>query len=352
MKKLIALIAAMVMVAGYGYAADWDFYGSVRVNTEFVDVDKPGSTADTEDTNLFLQGNSRIGANVKVNDSLSGRFEFGIGEGDTQDKTATDKGGNTVKNRILWGEWNFGAGSLGIGQHYAPLNEFYSNQIYDADTDLLYYGGLYSAREPQIRLTFGGFEIALVDEGVEGDGDTAVETNLPGIEAKYSFSVNNFSGMVGAGYNTFEMLDSGKTYDVDSYILTAGGSFNFGMIYLNGNAYFGENVNHIIVVDYTDGTEPTASISSGQLLDVENFGFIIVAGAKINDMFALEAGYGYAEADKDQAVSEDEVTSYYLQATVTLAPGVFFVPEIGVLDYEESDQDEITYGAIKWQINF
>lgn len=54
-----------------------------------------------------LHGNSRIGARVKVSDSVNGRFEYGALNG--------------VNLRILWGEWNFGAGSLGVVSTTAVL---------------------------------------------------------------------------------------------------------------------------------------------------------------------------------------------------------------------------------------
>jgi hypothetical protein len=37
---------------------------------------------------------------------------------------------------------------------------------------------------------------------------------------------------------------------------------------------------------------------------------------------------------------------------VTLAPNVFFVPEIGRFDGVEATDTKATYYGIKWQINF
>ncbi len=334
MKKLIALVAALVMVAGTAYAADWSFYGSSRVATTWTDTEVPGS-ADVEDYATTLNGNSRIGANVKVNDELTGRFEYGHT--------------STVNLRILYGEWNFGAGSFLVGQTYSPLNLFYSNQIYGGDYDLLPYGGVYSGRNPMLRLKFGDFQIAAV---AETSGLDVNENSLPTIEAKYSFSMDNFSAAVAAGYNTYEAISETDVYDVDSYVIAAGASLNMGVAYLKGDIYAGQNANYLIWTDYTSGTELLPDNTGTNTNDIDNFGFLLVAGAKINDMLAVEAGYGFASADKDGVTQDDEVSSYYVQATVTLAPGVFFVPELGVIDYEEADQNEISYLAIKWQINF
>ena len=52
MKKLIALVAAMVMVAGYAYAgSQWNFYGNARISTFKVDTEIPGS----RDTDNYSQ---------------------------------------------------------------------------------------------------------------------------------------------------------------------------------------------------------------------------------------------------------------------------------------------------------
>jgi hypothetical protein len=90
-------------------------------------------------------------------------------------------------------------------------------------------------------------------------------------------------------------------------------------------------------------------------VDNEALGFIIAAGFKANDMFAFEAGYGYAEVERmGGALEDNEVQSYYVQSTITLAPGVFITPEIGMYDGKEAGAgsfETVYYGA-KWQINF
>jgi hypothetical protein len=84
-------------------------------------------------------------------------------------------------------------------------------------------------------------------------------------------------------------------------------------------------------------------------------GYAIAAGFKANDMFAFEAGYGYVEVEEmGGALEDNEVQSYYVQSTITLAPGVFITPEIGMLDGKEDGAGnfETMYYGAKWQINF
>ena len=97
MKKLVIIIATIAVLFSSAHAADWNFYGSARVSTFYENVEVSGS--DTNNFDMGLQGNSRIGARIKVSDELSGRFEYGASDGN-------------VNLRYLYGIWNFGAGSI------------------------------------------------------------------------------------------------------------------------------------------------------------------------------------------------------------------------------------------------
>ena len=347
MKKLMVLVAALALVAGSAMtaaAADWNFYGSARVSTFYVDVEEQvQGGVDTTNYEQGLQGNSRIGANVKVSDELTGRFEYGTG----------------VNTRILWGEWNFGAGSLGIGQHYTPLNYFYSNQVYGSDNDLLGQGGVYSGRQSMIRLKFGGFEIAAIDVTKSQLAGTGTETSMPAIEANYNLKMDAVSFNLGGGYQTFELLGTPTgDHDVDSWVVALGARAAMNAFYVGGNLYMGENVGHLIALsldgdnNWNDGR---AEWNGTNVVDNEAWGGMIAAGFKLNDMFSFEAGYGYAEAERNGgAGSDNEVQAYYVQSTITLAPGVFITPEIGKFDGKEDGAgtfETVYYGA-KWQINF
>jgi len=338
MKKLMVLVAAIAMISGSAYAADWNFYGSARVATFWDDVETIGSGADSEtDYNQALQGNSRIGANVKVSDELTGRFEYGTG----------------VNVRILWGEWNFGSGSLGVGQHYTPLNWFYSNQVWGGDTDLLPFGGVYSGRQGMLQLKFGGLKLAmLAPKTANSITGASTETTIPGLEASYNMKFDALSVNLGAGYQTFEANVGSLSYDVDSWVLAAGAKMDLGAFYVAGDLYFGENAGSIIAIGPSWGEGTAGGIVNGSVDDADNLGFIIVAGFNMNDMLSFEGGYGYTESELDSANDADETSSWYLNATITMAPGVFVVPEFGMVDGEEDGDGETTYFGAKWQINF
>ncbi len=344
MKKLMLIIAALTLVAGSAYAADWNFYGSARLSTFYTSVetiDTPG-TEDKDNYNQALQSNARIGANVKVSDELTGGFEYGA------------SGGN-ANIRKLYGEWNFGAGSLLVGQTYTPLNWFYSDQVFDADGDLLPYGGVYSGREGMLQLKFGGLKIAVVPTDTATTGvAVTTETKIPALEASYTLNLDNIALRFGAGYQTFDVKAGTLDESIDSYIVAFGAKAGFGAFYLAGNIYGGQNAGNMIVIG-TNGTWNRQGLADvgASVVDNDAFGAIIVAGFTLNDMFNFEAGYGYAETELDvSGASTDEVASYYLNSTITMAPGVFFVPEIGVIDGEDAGDSKTDYFGVKWQINF
>jgi len=346
MKKLMVMVAALAMISTSAYAADWNFYGSARVSTFYSSTDVIGSSASSVDGYAqALQGNARIGATVKVSDELTGGFEYGASSG-------------VANIRKLYGEWNFGAGSFLVGQTYSPMNWFYSDQVYGTDNDLLAQGGLYSGREKMLQLKFGDFKVALVPAKISttGTATTSTEITIPAIEVAYAMKFDVATIKFAGGYQTYEAKVGTVTQDVDSYVLALGANAAFGAFYVGGNVYGGQNAGNMVAVDTNIGgtwADGVANLTATTIEDNDVFGAMIAAGYTLNDMFNFEAGYGYIKTELDVAgAASDKASSYYLNATVTLAPGVFFVPEIGKIDGDEVTESEVDYFGIKWQINF
>jgi len=155
MKKLFILFVAVAMVAAFTVPAmaeaEWNFYGSARMGTWYIDDDPDQVGIDSDKgTTWAQQGNSRIGATVKVNDEIGGAFEMS----------------DSFGKRKLYGTYNFGAGQLLLGQTYTPTANFWSNSVYAGDGDLLGLGQFYSGRQQMIQLKFGGFKVAFVNPNV------------------------------------------------------------------------------------------------------------------------------------------------------------------------------------------
>ncbi|MCD4743135.1 MAG: hypothetical protein K8R67_11735 [Desulfobacteraceae bacterium] len=352
------MVATFAMTAA---AAEWNFYGSARVATFWTDVDDlqvltAGGDDDDFGVGWAMQGNSRIGAKVKVSDTLSGRFEYG-----------TSGGGANI--RLLYGTWNFGAGTLTVGQFYSPLNFFYSNQVYGGDAGMLNVGGLYSGRNQglMVGLMGGALKIALLTPNAGIFGPVIIPTGedvdatFPRFEVSYHLSLGKAFLDFAAGYTTYEVENLVDDYDVDSWVLAFGGGVDLGFMYIKANAWYGENVGtyglwHNTLDDFGGAIIPTIP-GDIDIEDNESYGLLFVVGAKINDMVSVEAGIGYTESELDfVGWQEDDNLAYYVQATVTLAPGVFIVPEVGIIDSQEdmagADDQSLLYYGLKWQINF
>jgi len=343
MKKSMSLLilTLFLMFTTAALAGEWNFYGSARMATFWTDKD----LADTTELETALQSNARIGAKVKATDSISGQFEYGASDGN-------------ANIRYLYGQWEFGDGSLLVGQYETPLYMPISNQVYNADNGLGGWGEVSPGRKAQVGLNWGGFKIAIVepDDSYLDDSTSTVVTGgateqvIPRVEASFTAHIDDLTLAVGGGYNSFEY---NKNEDIDSYVGLVCAQYRHMGFFLGGQAFAGQNVGNIIDMD-TSGTDPGkgyAKIQSGRVIDNDAFGFEVVAGYLINDMFAVEAGYGYTQTEYENA-TEDEVCAYYVQTPITLAPGVLVVPEVGIIDYDEQGQDEISYLGAKWQINF
>ena len=342
MKKLLVLFAAIALIGAFALpaaAADWSFYGSSRMATFMTDIDDKALPPDGDtDVGWALQGNSRIGASVK-NGDVSGAFEYG----------------STPNLRKLYGSWDFGGGSLLVGQTYSPVNIFISNQVYGGDADMLDVGGVYGGRQQMIMLSIADLKVALVnpatsDLGTGGD----VDTTIPKIELSWNKSIGPGSVKVVLGYNAFDVEAGATDYSVTSTVLGVMGTANFGAAYVNANVYTGTNTG-----DYGLWQQGAAGavVTGTDVDDCSTMGFLVVAGFKASETMNLELGVGSVEHESDVTGSEaDDTMAYYVQATIALADGFFIVPEIGGYDYGDdaagAEEGGMTYFGAKWQMNF
>jgi len=348
MKKLFVLLAAVAFVVAFTaptFASEWSFYGSARMHMFWEDRDLGDGLVGGDDTDFDLdhklQGNARIGANVKVTDNLVGRFEYGSGP----------------NLRILWGEYDFGGFKLGVGQHYTPLNFLYSNQAWDGDYGLLFSGGVYNGRRGMVRGKFGGLEVAAVaTPTLTLDGYAVDDTDIviPNLQAKYSFKIAGLSLDLAGGYQTYKVVDNADNdEDVNSYIVAIGGRYNMGPFLIGANYWMGQNVGNM---GMTNDSFSEASWDGTDVLDNDGWGWILYGSFTLSDMLAFEAGYSMNNFDLDDAAKDDDESMWYIQANIAFAKGVFIVPEIGQANYGDapdgSDEGSLTYYGLKWQINF
>jgi len=345
MKKLIVIFAAVALVVAFtvpATAADWSFYGSARMAT-FWTTDSYTGTDDADNLQWAQQGNSRIGANVKVNDAIGGRFEYG----------------DTPNKRIHYGTYNFGGGQLLVGQTYTPSVNFLSNSVFDGDGDLLGVGSFYNSRHAMIQLSMAGFKVALIEQTTGAAIGASQETTLPKIEAAYTFKTDMFHVTPYVGYQTYKELGTAiGDQDIDSWVVGLGGGVTVGPVFFNAAVHMSQNAGNYGQYNGSySGLSDEAALIGTEIVDNDGMGYLAVLGFKASDAITIELGYGYQEAELDTSGAQtDETTQYYINCTYVITPGFFIVPEIGFFDREDDadavDKDETIYYGLKWQINF
>jgi hypothetical protein len=368
MKKLFVCALAVAMVFAFTaptMAADWNFYGNVQFQTFSKDVDTrvPGADSDT-DTVWNMEPISRFGGKV-VSGDISANYEVKAYGHDFVEGSASN---DEVKLRHLYGEWNFGAGKLLIGQTWNLVSSLISGQQADS-TGMNGYGALFHDRTTQIRLTFGGLKIAFVTPNTQNTalagGD--IDVTLPRMEFAYKFATDMFWVEPFLGYQTYDVqysAASNSTTDVTSVIYGVQGKVNFGPAWVG--------------LCFAAGTNPgdyelygaSASIINGgraflegtEMKDVDYMEYMLNAGFKFSDMISMEAGYGRQTTEATVAgigKVEDPRFSYYINVPITLAPGVMLIPEYSMFSEDDvtaagvsADETETTYIGAKWMISF
>ncbi len=340
MKKILAILAAVAVMVAFSVpasAAEWSFYGSSRMTTFWDDLDK--DAGDDADLTWMQQSNSRIGANVKAGD-VFGRFEYGDGP----------------NLRLLYGGWNFGAGTLTIGQMYTPFMTLYSNQVWGSDNDLV---GLRrhlhgpAGRDP--------VHLRRPEPGLCGEQRQQLRRRRrhwtrsspswkPAICSRWAASPWNWA--VCTRPTSWSSAPPRKS--VDTWGVNLGATMSVGPVALKASGYVGQNLAN---AGFISGPPAGAAFAGGRVVDNDAYGFQFIAGYTLSDMVSLEAGYGYSQGELDVSGSDkDDAQSYYIQAVLSLAKGVYIIPEIGVVDNMENaagvDQGKRTYFGAKWQINF
>jgi hypothetical protein len=164
--------------------------------------------------------------------------------------------------------------------------------------------------------------------------------------------------ILGAYQNVEYVGDKDSGESVNSYVVGARGKFNFGPAYLNLTGKYQVNGGNY---GMSDAVRTSAMLEGTSLEDNTAWGFAAVLGYKVNDMFTIEGTYGYINSEEDVSGGdyEDEAQGYGVTAMITVAPGVYLIPEIVVLDAKDetnagssTDQGKVTNFGMVWRIDF
>jgi hypothetical protein len=372
MKKLMVLVAVITMVGAFTTTAmaDIELYGSARFRTYYADVDSgtPGVDSD-KDLEWRMGLLSRFGANFK-SDKITGQFEMDARPGGSgvTGNIESDSGASRLGNmrlRHLWGQWDFGMGKLMVGQNW-PLYEMPVSSINYYSGGLQKFGGIgYDVnRTSQLRLTFGDFQLALLQTDTTQTSPSAAfnEVNVlsPKIEARYDWKGNSFELNFMGGWQTYEIENTTTKTDVDinSFVFGLRGKANFGPAYAglaltwrqNGKTYGA----------WTVSTKETPVFQGQEIKDADTYGMVAALGWKINDMFTLEGSYAMLNSEQDTTLdNEDDAQAWGVIAKITMAPGVYIIPEFIFQDNKDvvtngvtTDQGDATIFGVFWRIDF
>lgn len=366
MKKFGVSLLAVSLVVFFAVPAMAEFnpYGSIRIGTFWQNVDPNVDGVDDDSDLVMPLGNySRFGAKGQVGD-ISGHVELGL-------KGAEDA--NNVYQRLLYGKWDYGGGTLLVGQDYCPYTHI-SAQVapgyYDLENYFIGYGCLWNSRQPQIRLNMeNGFYAALIryekPENVTVDAanaelgvtDAETDATLPKLCVGYDLKLEGISLNSGIAYNTIEVSSEAGDWceDIDSYLIYVNGKAALGPADLKFSVHYGQNLSDFGITNR--GTTAGAMVDvAGDIEDSDCYGGYLQAAFKV-DPATITVGYGYTQSENDEAGKDaDEQSSYFVNAKFPVADTFFIVPEFSYYDGMEdatgaADEDMWTMGLL-WQMNF
>lgn len=362
-KKWMVVLSALLFTAP-AMGADWEFSGSQRMATFWNHYDYGDFEVNGEDDDDGLtwdfQGNSRLEAKAKA-DKVKGHVELGL--------RGTDGGDLDVRTRRAYGTWKFSdSGALTVGKDYSPIIQFTSGQVIDEDLGLAGIGTNDGFRPGQIRLELGDFQLAAITpyrDATVGGAGSDLDVYLPKFEASYAGKIGGFTFTPAAGFqylNEERGASATLTDDVDiiSYILGLELGYEIGAMYFKAAGGWGQNWSNANWNSdgYTSNNNAGAALNTAgdDTEDCMSWQAALILGFKVSEAVLLEAGAGYRSDDNDAAPDKDEAWSGYLQAVVTMAPGVYIVPEVGYFDFMDDaageDEGYRWYAGAKWQIDF
>ncbi len=355
-----------LLIAMPSLSADWEFSGSQRMATfwDHTDYGKARVNGEKDDDEIIwnFQANSTLEAKVKA-EKVKGHIELGL--------RSSDGGDQTVDTRRAYGSWKFMEDCrLVVGKDYSPIIQFTSGQVFDEDLGLAGIGTNDGFRPGQIRLELGGFQLSAITPyssevpGGSGNGEDPDEY-LPKLEASYTGQLDTFTYTVAGGFQYLH-VDRGDSavltgdLDVYSYILGLELGYEIAAAYIKAAGGWGQNwTNANWNSDgYTSNANAGASINAAgdDVRNTMSWQAALILGYKFFERLSVEAGAGYRSDDNQDAEDKDTAWSGYLQAVITVAPGVYIVPEIGYFDYMDDPAGDNEgyewYAGAKWQIDF
>ncbi|MGD8386372.1 MAG: hypothetical protein PVG49_04490 [Desulfobacteraceae bacterium] len=413
----MALVTAFAMPAAAAEKSEVSFGGYVQFQTFVIDQDEAALDMDADGS--WDDGRYDDTTTVWDLDNDCSRFNATFKR---EDFTAfvEIRPNNGSYFRQWYAEWDFGPGYLLIGHTWVPAFNSISSTCMNAG-DLAGQGyslGTLFTGDPacgpfrtgQIRLRFpfsmGSFMFGALDptsasgaafwDGAGGTGtanefgtaEDDVDYTLPWFQANLNLNFGPVGFNLFGSWSEFEEVYRNQNgdnepdeteFDIDTWHVGATGKFTAGPFSLALAGWFGENVTMSMV------NHPSAARGGAGLLapiiydadgdneldsvhDTDDWGAHINVSFKLNDMVSFAAGGGLMEQDRsdDQVGNNNgdeldvEWSSWYVNATITVAEGFTLTPEVGEYDFgtktmdggEPWDLGDTVYYGVFWHMNF
>jgi hypothetical protein len=312
-----------------------------------------------------FQPNSRFGAKIS-GDKYEGRVEIG----------ATSP---VASLRFLYGVWKLSDNwKLKIGKDNTPIRFGLSNQVFNTDQNLQQIGLAWGGREGQITIEGRGFKFAAITpvtrvaiSPASNVRSVNVRVYWPKLEASYQFqfdegkSVHFFGGVEDSFFSA--ILDDGtkRNGSITAFVFGAGGEFDIDPGYVKSQISWYRDgaaagwLGSALQGDATVTVTPVIG-RNGRPQNVDSLMAMLAAGYVHTERVRFETGIGYLRnKGKGESKFTNDYYAAYLQSFLTLAPGVYLVPEIGYIDFgkvtgtgAERGLGNLWYLGAKWQINF
>jgi hypothetical protein len=377
MRKLFVILAAVAFVVACSMPAmaaekEVSFYGSTYLDTFWIKNSQELTGTGHDDSDLewgFDNGarsGVRFGARFKSGD-VGGHIEI-------RARQRTDSGARAHEFVRHWyGTWNFGPGTLVVGQTWAPTFSAVSNSMHETGNSLLFGDCISACRVPGIQLWFplefgtlklAGLELQGYAAGTAVPGAVDIDLTLPKLELAFDFNkLGPVALKVFGGWQSWaEVTAADKEYDIDAWVYGLRAEANFGPAKVKGVIWNAQNIRQYNF-DAAGGNPFNPILIGDNIEDVDTFGWFAAIAFKMNDMVEFEVGYGQVKSERANgagvADDEDEDQMWNLMATIQLAKNVYLYPEIAKYDYKDrvtrgvssEEGDTMAYG-VGWMIKF
>lgn len=276
----------------------------------------------------------------------------------------------------IWGQWNFGSGTLRIGKDdpltFAPLHLPPPQK--SGIGQMIGY-----PIANQIKLSIPMGPVTLSVAAMEQDDYYSpivnadaydLDNELPVFEARIDFPIGPISAGIAGGYSTYTEVNlaSGGEYDIDSYMVGLIMRYFNGPVGVHASIFTDHN-------DYSHGGDPRQKgvlfvapgaayfggpvydAATDSIMESDFLGMGISASYKFNDMFETHIGISGGTTEDDYG-NEDDALGYEIATVIKLSDIVSITPFFHVTDWGSRDsasgasvdEGESVVAGIEWAV--